>query len=39
MRELYAMCAEGKKVKTTPEDAKEDLRTFGMIMKAGTPKA
>ncbi|KAK3056675.1 hypothetical protein LTR09_002468 [Extremus antarcticus] len=35
MRELYALVAEGKAVKTTVEDAAKDLRIFQMVMKAG----
>lgn len=39
MRELYALAAEGKPVKTTAEDAAQDLKIFQMIMKAGTTQA
>ncbi|KEF55558.1 uncharacterized protein A1O9_08308 [Exophiala aquamarina CBS 119918] len=35
MKELYDMVANGKSVKTTAKDAKEDLKIFQMIMKAG----
>ncbi|EXJ84358.1 hypothetical protein A1O3_05025 [Capronia epimyces CBS 606.96] len=35
MKELYGMVVHGQSVKTTAEDAKEDLRIFQMIMKAG----
>lgn len=35
MRELYALAMEGKKVKTTVEDAAMDLKIFQMIMQAG----
>lgn len=35
MKELYDMVANGKAVKTTAKDAKEDLKIFRMIMKAG----
>ncbi|KAK5175791.1 uncharacterized protein LTR77_000931 [Saxophila tyrrhenica] len=35
MRELYGLIREGKKVKTTVEDAANDLKLFQMIMKAG----
>ena len=34
MKELYQMVVNGKGVKTTAKDAKEDLKTFQMIMKA-----
>jgi len=40
MKELYDMVANGKAVKTTAQDAKEDLKMFQMIMKAGiNPRA
>ncbi|KAK4569421.1 hypothetical protein LTR86_003184 [Recurvomyces mirabilis] len=35
MKELYALVTEGKKVKTTVEDAAKDLKIFQMIMRAG----
>lgn len=35
MKELYDMVANGKAAKTTARDAKEDLKIFQMIMKAG----
>jgi predicted dehydrogenase len=35
LRELYALAAEGKPVKTTVQDAAEDLKIFQMILKAG----
>ena len=35
LRELYALAAEGRPVKTTAEDAAQDLKIFQMIMKAG----
>lgn len=35
MKELYQMVVSGKPVKTTTKDAKEDLKIFRMIMKAG----
>lgn len=35
MKELYALATEGKKVKTTVEDAAKDLEIYQMIMKAG----
>ena len=36
MKELYALITEGKPVKTTAQDAAQDLKIFQMIMKAGT---
>lgn len=33
--QLYALAAEGRPVKTTVEDAGEDLKIFQMVMKAG----
>lgn len=35
LKELYEMVVNGKAVKTTATDAKEDLKVFQMIMKAG----
>ncbi|KAJ5142786.1 Oxidoreductase N-terminal [Penicillium bovifimosum] len=35
MKELYAFVVEGKRAKTTAEDARKDVEIFGMIMKAG----
>lgn len=35
MKELYEMVVNGKPVKTTAKDAREDLKIFQMIMKAG----
>jgi len=35
MKELYALATEGKPVKTTAEDATNDLQIFQMIMRAG----
>jgi hypothetical protein len=35
MKELYDMITNGKLVKTTAMDAKEDLKIFQMIIKAG----
>ena len=35
LKELYALATEGKPVKTTVEDAAQDLKIFQMIMKAG----
>ena len=35
LRELYALAAEGKPVKTTVHDAAQDLKIFQMILKAG----
>ena len=35
-KELYAMVAEGKAVKTTAADAKNDLEVFKMIMQVGS---
>jgi len=34
-KELYALVAEGKPVKTTAQDAVQDLKIFQMIMEAG----
>ena len=34
LKELWEMVVNGKEVKTTPADAKNDLEVFGMIMKA-----
>lgn len=39
MKELYAMIVDGKKVKTGPIDALQDLSIFKMIMQAGTVSA
>jgi len=36
MKELYEMVANGKAVKTTAKDARQDLEIFQMIMKAGS---
>ena len=35
MKELYEMVVSGYDVKTSAKDAKEDLRIFQMLMKAG----
>lgn len=35
LRELYALATEGKPVKTTVEDAAQDLKISQMILKAG----
>lgn len=35
LRELYALATEGKSVKTTAEDAAQDLKIFQMILQAG----
>ena len=35
MKELYALVTQGKEVKTTVQDAAEDLKIFQMIMRAG----
>lgn len=35
MKELYSVVVEGKQIKTTAVDAREDLVIFGMILKAG----
>ena len=35
LRELYEVVVNGKEVKTTAEDAGNDLKLFQMIMKAG----
>ncbi|OBT69318.1 hypothetical protein VE03_01192 [Pseudogymnoascus sp. 23342-1-I1] len=35
MKELYSVVVEGKQIKMTVVDAKEDLVIFGMILKAG----
>ncbi len=35
MKELYDWVVNGKEVKTTVKDAREDLKIFQMIMKAG----
>ncbi|PVH72482.1 NAD(P)-binding protein [Cadophora sp. DSE1049] len=35
MKELYSCVVEGKEIKTTVEDAKQDLVVFRMIMEAG----
>jgi hypothetical protein len=35
MKELYALATEGRPVKTTVEDASQDLMIFQMIMEAG----
>lgn len=35
MKELYQVVVEGKPVKTTAEDALQDLELFSMIMRAG----
>ena len=35
LRELYALAAEGRPVKTTIDDAAQDLRICQMILKAG----
>ena len=35
MKELYDVVVGGKEIKTTAKDAKEDLRTFQLLMKAG----
>ena len=34
-KQLYALVTEGKPVKTTAEDAAQDLKIFQMIMDAG----
>ena len=34
MKELYEVVALGKQIKTTAKDAKEDLKTFQMLMQA-----
>lgn len=39
MKELYAVVADGKRIKTTAEDAKKDLEIFKMIMQAGQRSA
>ncbi|KIX08390.1 uncharacterized protein Z518_03046 [Rhinocladiella mackenziei CBS 650.93] len=39
MKELYEMVVHGKEVKTTAKDAKEDLKVFQMIMKAGQTRS
>ena len=36
MKELYEVVAHGRPIKTTAKDAKEDLKIFQMIMRAGT---
>ena len=36
LRELYALATEGKPVKTTVEDAAQDLKILQMILKAGS---
>ena len=35
LRELYALATEGKPVKSSAEDAAQDLKIFQMIQKAG----
>jgi predicted dehydrogenase len=35
MKELYAMIVDGASIKTTAEDARQDLAIFKMIMQAG----
>lgn len=35
-KELYALIVEGKPIKTTAEDAKDDLEIFKMVMQAGS---
>ena len=35
LRELYALATEGKPVKTTVEDAAQDLKISQMILRAG----
>ncbi|OGE47349.1 hypothetical protein PENARI_c048G04172 [Penicillium arizonense] len=36
MKELYAMMADGKAIKTTAEDAKKDLETFRMLVRSAS---
>lgn len=38
MKELYAMIVEDKPIKTTAEDAMQDLHIFQMIMQAGAAR-
>lgn len=35
LQEMYEWVAEGKKIKTTSADARQDLEILGMLMKAG----
>lgn len=37
LKEFYASVVEGKNIKTTAKDARQDLEIFGMIMRSGFP--